>query len=271
MMTRNMMILYMTISVLSLVWIILSYYGYVRYFKLNVFSCEHYAQSYIKLPRAQTTSKIIISLSTSSDNLKNIKPTINSLLDQTVHADQIILSVDNIKSETIIPLYLTENNIIVVHKLAKSYGKCANFISPLLREKDATTKIILVDENQVYGLDFVETLIEASNQQPNKAIYLNGYNAKKFLNGNKIEGPDNVIDIHHGALISPSFFTNDIMDTLHTPLNAPNAVLSANLIKNKVPLHKINYRENFIKKFTSKEIENEKMGIIFYAVYFDIS
>ena len=269
-MTRNMMILYITISVLSLVWIILSYYGYVRYLKLNIFSCEHFAKSYLKLPKANSTSKIIVSLSTSFNNLKNIKPTINSLLDQTVHPDQIILSVDNIESQSIIPIYLTGNNIIIVHKLSKAYGKCVNFISPLLRERDANTKIILVDDGQVYGIDFLETIIDASNENPNKAIYVKGYNAKKFVNENKFEGPDNVIDIHHGVLISPSFFSNDVIETLHTPLSAPNAVLSAHLIKNKVSIHKINYKENFINKFTSREIENEKMGIIFYAVYFDI-
>ena len=238
---------------------------------MYLYSYKYFSENYVKLPKAESPSKIIVSLSYSGTNINSIKPSINSLLDQTVHPDQIIISINTTNHPyTIVPAFLTEANIIILHNLSKNYKECSNFISPLLRERDADTKIILVNDKQVYGIDFIETLVEASNKHPNKAIYIKGYNAKKLVTQSTFEGPDNVIDIRYGALIKPSFFSGEFIDTLHTPLDAPNAVLSSELLKNKVELHHLKYKDNFVNKMSPTQVKAEKMGIVFYALYFDL-
>jgi hypothetical protein len=236
---------------------------------LKIYSPSTYADSYVNLPKAASDSKIIVSISTEKTDFNSIKTMINSVLDQTVHADQIIINIQT-GNDMIIPDVILRNHILLVHKLSKNYGKCSTFLSPLSREKDAKTKIILLNDEQIYGKDFVENIIEESNKFPNDAIFVNGFNAKKFItNGSKSSTPINVIDVKYGVLIKPSFLPAEILETESMPLNSPNVVLSAFLIKNKVNFHQLHYNENFIKKSSDSD-ENDKKAIILYALYFGL-
>lgn len=261
-MQQNTVIIYMILSAFSLIWIILCYYGYDRKMYLRFFSLESYAEKYQKLPRVQSKRKVIVSLSTSKKNLNDIKATMNSILDQTVHPDQIILST---QEQVQIPEYLKTNNILLLHSLAKDYDQIAPLVSPLLREKDADTQIIVlnVDNGNVYGKDLIQSLVEESEKNPNSIIYIKGYEGRKFADhGKKVDNPqtNDIVNINHGVLVKPKFFNADILTAKGT--YAPNATLSA--FATRVPLQKLEYKDSFIQKENSND-ENEKMGAMFYA------
>lgn len=259
------------IMLLSLLWIVLAYYGYVRYVKLRSGSIDNYAKEYLKSPRASTKHKIIVSMTTTTGNLENIKTSINSILDQTVHADQIIISIPENK-DIVLPDYVKNNHIILVHKLTKDYGKSAGILSPLVREKDGEALIILVDDEGIYGSDFIETLVDASNQNPNSVIFVSGYNAKELaVNKQKVNNPESndIISVPDGVLIKPKFFHEDIFNLEESPhdiINTPDVFLTSYLRKNHVNMVQIRYDENF-RKF-KYVLPNSERNISYYAALF---
>ena len=251
-------------SLLSLIWILISYYGIDRYCKLGF--CD-YSESYLKLPRVNSKGKVIISISTDECDFGKIKRMINSVLDQTVHVDQIILSV-NENNLIEIPSDLKTSNIIIEHKLSSDYGKCNALCSPLTREKDGDAKIIVLNDKQVYGPDLVNDLIQASEKNPDNVIYVKGYNAKQFLNNNSKEDVNennDIIDVSAGVLVKPRFLSTGILKCESCFKNAPNATLSAHLQK-LVNLTKIEDADTFYKKLGNDE--DEKKGTMFYAAFF---
>ena len=271
-MPSKIVMLQIAFSVFSLFYILLAYYGYVRYLNLKMKSCESYAKDYLKIPRSPTKHKVIVSMTTRTNNFENIKPTVNSLLDQTVHPDQIIISTPpDIQLQ--LPDFIRKNNIILVHHLTNDYGKSSNFLSPLLREKDGEAMIILVDDSGIYGTDFVESMVAASEEAPNSVIFVSGYNAKKSAEQkrkiNNHSEPNDVISTADGVLIKPKFFDESIFNVMDGPgdlENTPDVLLSSYLHKHNIPMYEMKYDENF-RKF-HHPLPNNDRNLTFYASLF---
>lgn len=230
------------ITILSLVFIVLSYYGIIRLCKLKTGSCDSFAKDYIKLSKANSKSKIIISLYGTS--IEKLKPTINSIFDQTVRPDQIIISVPQ---GTNIPLdtYITENNLITVHTLAKDYRNCCSLLSPLIREKDGDTIIILASEGTVYGSDFIESIVDKSEEHPNCVIFVSKYNAKIYSTRHKkVDANADVIDSSKGVLIKPKFFPSNIIND-NSLIKDLDVMLSVQMHKYSVCAVQLEYSEIF--------------------------
>jgi hypothetical protein len=149
---------------------------------------EHFSKNYLKLTKASKDDKIVISFTTTPEKLANLKPMLNSLLDQTVRVDQISMTIPDSKNYDIPPEY---NNIINVFKCGKDYGVCNNIIPALLRERESDTMIIYLKDNQVYGKDVIESLVEESKKHPQSAI---------------------TTQCGKATLIKPSFFGADVSD-----------------------------------------------------------
>jgi hypothetical protein len=257
--------------VISVIYVFLAYYGYMRFMKLKYRSCEDYARDYLKLPRVNVKNKVIVSMATTVNDLNDIKSTINSILDQTVHADQIIISIPGSK-ELMLPNFIKDHKIILVHNVSKQFDKSSSFLSPLLREKDGEAIIVVVDDKVVYGSDFLETLIEASIAHPNNVIFIKGYKASNLISDNKkIDVPyiNDIISVADGVLIKPKFFDIDILSFEHTPAGLetnPDILLSAYLHKQKVQITQIKYDENFRKR--EQILPNSDKFISYYASIF---
>ena len=135
-------------------------------------------------------------------------------------------------------------------------------MSPLLREKDGDAIIILATDNTIYGTDFIESLVEESEKNPNCAVYISGYNAKNFIEtGKKVDQNSDVMELDNGVLIKPKFITENILDD-QAYIDNPNVFLSAHINKNNICSKRINYTENFVKKV---DTDNEKLAVEFYA------
>jgi len=187
---RTIVIIALLSALFSLVYLILGYYGIIRYFDMHMFSPESYTKSYPKLDKADK-GRVVISLTTTPDRLKKLKPTINSLLDQTVRVDEIAVSVPYGKDYDV-PKYIKD--VAQVYRYSVKYGDNGKLIPIMLREGEEDTKIILVDDNMVYGKDFIEDIVAASNKEPNKAIGM-----KKLCS-------------KYGVLVKPKFFKEDVIE-----------------------------------------------------------
>lgn len=237
-------ILFIFFSIVSVILIYLSYTGITRYLKIDKFdgvdSQKKYAQEYLKLDRVNYAKKVIVSLKYDKDMTKSL----NSLLDQTVRPDQIIVTTDrNIN----IDQFLFKNNILIQHKLDDVDNDCISLLSPLLREKDGNTIIILANPGVIYGVEFIEKMTEMSQQHPSCIIYNKSYCAKETVDTGYKKVSDkyvnDVIDSAYGVLIKPKFFSADILNDCKNNLDV---LLTINSIKNGTCCVPIQYNENIV-------------------------
>ena len=153
-------------TLLSLVMILLSYFGIIRYLTLHVSGTENFIEGYSKLPEA-TKERIVISFAAEPKDFDNLKPMLNSLLDQTVKVDQIGI---------VVPLaHITDvssdiKKIANVFPAGKDYGQGTALIPILLKEKECDTIIIALDNNVVYGKDFIEIMVDKSKEYPDTVL-----------------------------------------------------------------------------------------------------
>lgn len=186
--------LFSLLIALTIVITFFSYFGLFRYIKLHIVSSEKFIRDYNKLPRA-SKDKVVISFTTTPDKIEKIRPMLNSILDQTVKVDQIALNIPykyNGKSYVIPREY---KDIANIYRTEKGYGKEAAYIPTLLREGESDTKIIYLDDDKVYGKNLIASLVEASNKNPEKAIYI-----KDLMNHSV------------GVLVKPKFYGSDILN-----------------------------------------------------------
>lgn len=170
-----MMISTIIMTILSLLFIILTYFGITRYITLQLQSPDTYIENYHKLPKSDA-KKVNIIIYSDSKNINRLKPMINSILDQTIRVDRIFLVTTDITSDKL-PEYLKK--IVTILPAAKKYGgEFANSLIPmLLNEKNADITIVTLKNNMVYGKDFIETIINMSEKMPKTAILDNKNNA----------------------------------------------------------------------------------------------
>lgn len=188
---KAIQIISLVFSILGLIYLILAYYGIIRYVKLHVVSTDTYIENYMKLPKA-SKDRVTVCFTAEAKQLENLKPFINSILDQTVRVDDIALTIPY-KDMNKVPENLKK--ILSSYGYNKDYDNAGNLICSVLREPEAETKIIVVEPNMVYGQDFIETIIEESEKNPDKIIYANKTKDPKW-----------------GVLLKPKFFTDKISD-----------------------------------------------------------
>ena len=167
---RNIVITLLVIStILSLIMTFFSYFGIIRYFCCHIKNCNDFIQNYTKLPKA-SDGRVVISFSANPNKLNKLKPFINSILDQTVKVDLIAMIIpdDGRDINYDIPDYI--KNTAAVFHTGRGYGKGTKIIPMLLREKECDTTIIALNENIVYGQEFIYSLLEESKNYPDSIL-----------------------------------------------------------------------------------------------------
>jgi hypothetical protein len=210
--TKIILIIFFTLF--SFIIIFTTYFGFDRYLSILLYSKysnnNKYIKNYHKLNEfSPKQSNIIISLSANYEELNKIKPCINSILDQTIRINKIYLFVIGNNDLQDIPAYLKEIVIIVP---TKDYKDNTKIISILIKEKEADTIILSLENNIIYGKDFIEIMLEEMIKNQNtilidskntcilfKPLYFNTeiINKKYFINDNKI-----IENIEHNKIIN---------------------------------------------------------------------
>lgn len=166
---RTIIIITIVSTVFSLIYIFAQYFGWTRYLGIRMSTnSDKLMENYSKLEYHEPKRKVIVALHANQNDIEKIRPLINSILDQTIKVDQIALVMEN--KENKLPNYLT--NIVNVFPSGRDYGSCkGNCIVPLLlKEKECDTIIIGLDNDVVYGKDFLEILLDESDKNPNSVI-----------------------------------------------------------------------------------------------------
>lgn len=209
------------LSIISLIYVILDYYGLIRYLKMFIYSPKKYIKNYKKLEFG-CENRVVISLTTTPSRIKKIHPIINSLLDQTTKVDLIAITVP----------YGTEYNLpsdlhdtVSLYRTGGEYKELSCLIPVIKREGEKTTKIITLGDDKIYGKDFIEILLTESKKHPDKTVYV----------GDKKSN----IDVKKGVVFKTGFFDSGFVDF-------PDGYSSFKWVKQHVKnKHSINYKENY--------------------------
>jgi hypothetical protein len=208
---------------ISLIYILLNYFGILRYINIYMLSTERYLNTYTKLDLADTKNKVVISIVTTPNNLTNLKPVISSLLDQTVKVNLISVTIPYGKNN------LPDNikNYVSLHRTGRDFKDGNSIIPVISREKNSNTIIIVLGDNFIYGKDFIESLLEESSKNPNNIINVNSSD----------------INFRKGVLFKINFFDESFIDI---PLIIDPNIWVNNYFKNKnVKLTEFKYNDNW--------------------------
>jgi hypothetical protein len=205
-------------TIFSLLIIFMTYYSLDRYAGLHLSKINKYIENYSKLDKIK--GRTVISFYTTPDRIKKINPMIKSILDQTVKVDEIALNLPPSKEKYNIPPEYEQ--IINVYNVGKNYGTSTSIIPTLLREKEKGTKIIYLDDDKIYGKDFIQTMLEEGEKIPDRAVV-----CKK---NEKI----------CGVLVKPEFFKTDVV--YNKMENFDNNWMMDHLTNKS---REINYKENY--------------------------
>jgi hypothetical protein len=190
---RTIIIISLVSAVLSLIYVLLSYYGLTRYFILYLFPINGYLENYKKLDKIGK-NRTIISMTATPEQMKKLTNTVKSLLDQTVKVDLISLILPN-GNDYKLPNEL--KNYVSVFRCDQNQGMLNCLSTAIIRESDSNTCIITLGAGTVYGKDFIETILEEYEKNTEKIVYVN----------NK-----NYMDLTKGIIFSTNFFNEDFLE-----------------------------------------------------------
>lgn len=163
-------IIFLIISILALVYMFLAHYGIIRNYRLKNSPLESFTHKYGRLPKADK-NRVVIVFTIGTDNLEKsldkLNPFLNSILDQTVRVDDIAIVLPSSHSLTRLP---KKYSFLSPYYHEVDYGESACLVTTVLREPESDTKIILVSPDKMYGKEFIQAMIESSNESPEKVI-----------------------------------------------------------------------------------------------------
>lgn len=143
----------------------------MRHKNLQKASIQNYVNNYKNVGK-KCKDKVILSFTTTPDRVKDITPMLVSLLDQTARVDQIAMNIPEKCNDSEYDVPVEYKDICNIYTVGKDYGVGTKYVPTLLREDNCGTKIILIDDNKIYGKDFIEKMIQESDKYPDKVIYV---------------------------------------------------------------------------------------------------
>ena len=163
-------------------------YRYITINSNNIFQLD---REYSYKPKIKNT---IISLTTIPNRLKHIKPILMSLLDSSVRVEEIRLNIPYKSCKGIkyvIPKWLTKLKFVKIYRTEKDWGPATKLLPTLLDcfrgkyKNGVNTKIIVVDDDVIYGYYMVETIndyFEKYNHPQKRMADSNEYNYPQKYN-----------------------------------------------------------------------------------------
>lgn len=147
----------------------------IRYIRLKNADTKALDEKYQEKRRVDMPHKVVISLTTLPVRINKIQQTINSLLDQTVKVDEIVMNLPyvSLKGDAyVIPDWLENLDNVTLRRIDEDRGRATKLL-PTLEVEDPNTRIIVVDDDIVYNSKTVENLITAFERYEGKAVISN--------------------------------------------------------------------------------------------------
>ena len=237
--------------ILLLIFIVVIYTDSYRYISLeyhDIYQLDHEYQYKKKIKNT------VISLTTTPNRLHQIKHTLLSLLDSSVAVDEIRLNIPYYSCKGVkyrIPNWLKKLKSVKIYRTIKDWGPATKLLPTLSHTRNRKTKIIVVDDDVIYGYYMAETLndyFEKYDRKVAMTIYgdeIDKHNRMKYdlttRAGNYITGEKytDVLRGHSAYMVTPNMFTEDIYEYEKVPKECffvDDNYFSFHLKKNKVKI-----------------------------------
>ncbi len=232
---------------------ILYYIDFYRYSVIDFYNIHELEKSY----RDKKMYKdCIITLTTIPDRISKLRPTLLSLLDQSVAVSEIRINVPytSCKGEKyIVPKWLQNLKYVKIRRHLTDRGPATKLLPALLDPRTDNKKIIVVDDDVIYGKNTIENLILTFNKYNRKeltAVTMYGDCIKKnyetdntlsvriknYLAGEKYT---DILRGHAGYMVTKNMFTENLYNYNDYPKECffvDDNYLSYHLKRNKVKI-----------------------------------
>ena len=160
---KTLIIFTIIASIVSLGIILIGYFGVTRYMWCMIYpNTESFVDKFDKTPSAQINELLSVCIYAKRENIDNVFGTLHSLLDQTIRPTNFYLVSDNTKNLEI-PASLREFCFLIPSRV--NYGDPGNIIIPMLMKiKECNTILVAVNDNLIYGKDFLEHVINITKE-----------------------------------------------------------------------------------------------------------
>ncbi|WP_109829622.1 hypothetical protein [Reichenbachiella versicolor] len=232
----------------------------LRLFRLRTTSSEYW----VKRLKGKKTSGAVISMSVLPSRFEGLTPTLNSLTDQTVLPEKIILNLPKYfkrdKTNYEIPDCINTHPLVHINWIESDLGPATKLLPTLDLFEDQIDKLIIVlDDDQIYPKELVENYLEWSKKLPDAAMTISGWVApdsfdhadkvqlyggivRFYRKDNSIKKPIRV-DCLQGAAsfaVKPKLFDKRVFDFNNAPREAfyvDDIWLSGNLSRANSPVY----------------------------------
>ena len=237
-MSRHTKILLIIIMLIVIIVALMYILQIVRYFRLRS------REQLYRLDRAYRKSslvrhnypyRVVISLSTIPERVKLLGPTLASLLDQSVDVDEIAINLPYVSRKGKpykVPKWLKRLHNVKIYRVEVDEGPGTKLL-PTLRRERADTRIIVVDDDNIYNSETIKVLIKVHNwhlqkadqenltseyKGPNKLVAVTNYGVCLDEDGDLPDVPERIkaafysdrqVDLlqgFSGFLVTPSMF-----------------------------------------------------------------
>lgn len=215
--------------ILLLIFIVIIYTDSYRYISLEYHDIYQLDKEYSQKKKIKNC---VISLTTTPNRLKQIKHTLLSLMDSSVAVEEIRLNIPYHSckgTEYRIPSWLKRLKSVKICRTIKDWGPATKLLPTLSHARNKNTKIIVVDDDVIYGYYMVETLndyFEKYDRKVAMTIYgdeIDKNNRMKYdlytRASNYITGETytDVLRGHSAYIVTPKMFTDDIYEYENIP------------------------------------------------------
>lgn len=163
-------ILVVVIVIVVLLWV----FEIPRYLRMDKHTVDAAIQGYHSKPKA-SKSRVVVTMTTIPPRVEYLKPTIMSLLDQSVRVDEIALNIPwkSRKGQRYqLPAWLSEIPIVKIHRVPKDLGPGTKIL-PTLKRESKDTRVIAVDDDNIYASKMIEKLVQEFDKYDGKCAITN--------------------------------------------------------------------------------------------------
>lgn len=161
---------------------------------------KDFNMTYTSISKSQT---IYVSLSSVPSRISYIKPTIDSILNQSIQPNKLFVVIPYYsrreKKKYIIPSFLTNNKNITLLRSRKDWGPATKLLPVLKITENLNTLILTIDDDRIYDKDMIKDYLKYADKYPDSILGRRGWVLKRphfqwpifslFTNSTKIKKP----------------------------------------------------------------------------------
>ena len=262
-----MLFIFLILIFLIVLLVIYVYFDYIELFRYWRIKKEENIGKYDEKYSYKTKIPLtVISLTTTPSRIVKLKPTLISLFDQSRAVEKIIINVPchSLKGEEyVIPNWLTNLKNVYIHRCEIDYGPATKLLPTLLLNISPKTRIIVVDDDVIYGSSMVENFVKAYEEKKCAiTTFGNTFDLPEewptFLRINRRAKYVDMVMGHNGFLVTSEMFSPSVFYPTSECQWVDDVWFSGSLLQNEIPIYSLGFTHHNIP--ISREVDPSSLS-----------